>query len=302
MGAGAGNRYHYRMRRAAAFALLLGLWLSGRPLVFAQPEPLPDRDTFFADVRKRLSGNDQLQSRFSFRERSTELNLNPMGRMGTGPVAVYEVYPQPNAELTYRRLVEREGRKVSPAEIAQQDRQYLARYRKWQTSLREEGRSERDARLKKEAEMRERDQRQAREAIDLFDFAMDERSTFEGQPAIVISFKPKSSARARSREGRVAAGFAGRAWIHEHEKEVMFVDARAIDDVSFGFGMIARLNDGSTAQFTRRRIEGVWLPVESRFNGTGRALLFRKVVIDFQRTYYDYRAYDPARVAELLTP
>jgi hypothetical protein len=181
-----------------------------------------------------------------------------------------------------------------------QDRKYLARLHKWQTTLREEGEDERAERLRKEAEIHERDQQQAREALDLFTFTIDRRDTFEGQPAIVVGFAPKPAARPRTREGRVAYGFAGSAWIHEHDYEVMHVEAKAIDDVSFGYGMVARLHDGSTAAFTRRRIQGVWLPVESRFKGTGRALLVRRVVIDYQRSYFDYRAYDPAQVEELL--
>ena len=301
MGAGAGNRYDYRMRRAIALALLAGAWLAP-PAPRAQPAPLPEREAFFAEVRKRLAGNDLLQSRFSFRERSTELNFNPLGRMGTGAVLVHEVYPQPSEELTYRRLVERDGRAVSAAELAAEDRRYLARLNRWRTALEREGKSEREARLKKEAEVRERDQRQAREALDLFTFTIEQRDMFEGQPAIVVSFTPKPQARPRTREGRIAYGFAGRVWIHEQDYEVMSVRAKAIDDVSFGYGMIARLHDGSTAQFTRRRILGEWLPVESRFQGTGRALMFRKVVIDFHRTYSDYRPYDPATVAELLRP
>jgi hypothetical protein len=288
------------MRRAAALALVTGLWLAGWPLARAQSPPLPDRETFFAEVRKNLAANDRVQIRFSFRERTTEINLNPVGRMGTGPILVHEVYPQPDQELTYRRLIERDGRRLSAAELSSQDRKYLARLRQWRASLRDEGQDEREERLKKEAEMRERDQKQSREALELFDFRIEHRDTFEGQPAIIVSFTPKPSGRPRTREGRVAYGFAGRAWIHEPDREVMHVEARAIDDVSFGFGMIARLHDGSTAQFTRRRIDGVWLPVETRFRGTGRALLLRKVVFDYQRTYYGYRPYDPVDVEQLL--
>jgi hypothetical protein len=286
--------------RAGALALIVALELVGRPVTFAQAPPLPERESFFAEVRKHLAGNDRRQGRFWFRERSTEVNLNPVGRMGTGPVLVYEVYPQPDDDLTYRRLIERDGRRLSPSEVAVEDRKYLARFRRWQESLRKEGRDERDARLKQEAEIRERDQRQAREALDLFDFSIERRDSLEGQSAIIVSFTPKPAARPRTREGRIAYGFAGRVWIHEHDYEVMKVEAKAIDDVSFGFGMIARLHDGSTAQFTRRRIEGVWLPVESRFRGTGRALMFRRVVFDYQRTYFDYRPYDPAEVEHLL--
>jgi hypothetical protein len=279
--------------------MLAGSWLMGAPGLRAQT-PLPDRETFFAEVRKRLAGNDELQSRFSFRERSTELSLNPFGRMGTGDALLHEVYPHPNAELTYRRLIERNGRRVPPAEVARRDRDQLEKVRRWEQAMLREGQSARQVRLRKAEEARARDQAQAREALDLFHFTMEGRETIEGEPAIVVAFAPRHGARPRSREGTIAHVFAGRAWIHEHDHEVMQVEAQATRDVSFGLGVIARLHEGSTASFTRRRIHGTWLPVESRFEGTGRALLFRRITIDFVRSYFDYRPWDPAELGARL--
>jgi hypothetical protein len=266
----------------------------------AQSPPLPDEEQFFAEARKRLASNDLLQSRYSYRERSTELRLNPFGRMGTGPVLVHEIYPHPEEELTYRRLVERDGHAIGRAELNQQDAEYREKLAAWRRRTAGENTSERALRLKKAAEARAKDAALAREARDMFDFTITGREMREGEPAIVISFTPRPDASPRSREGRVAKAFAGRAWVHEREYEVMHVEAKAIDDASFGFGVIARLHKGSEAQFTRRRIDGVWLPAETRFKGTGRALLVRKILIDFSRTYFDYRPFDfdelPARL------
>ena len=78
------------------------------------------------------------------------------------------------------------------------------------------------------------------------------------------------------------------------------VDFAAIDDVSFGWGMIAKIYKGSTARFTRRRVGEAWLPVETRFDGAGRALMVRRVDIDFRRDYFDYRPFDIADLPVLL--
>jgi hypothetical protein len=86
----------------------------------------------------------------------------------------------------------------------------------------------------------------------------------------------------------------GQAWIHETEHQLMHLEAGAVDDVSFGFGMIARLHEGAKALVTRTEVSGVWLPSETRFAGTGRALMFRKVTIDYLREYFDYRPFNPA--------
>ena len=101
----------------------------------------------------------------------------------------------------------------------------------------------------------------ANEALDLFEFHVVGRDTWEGEPAILVSFVPRPDVPPRTREGRIAHAFSGRAWIHEFEHEVMNVEATAIDDVSFGWGMIAKIYKGSEVQFTRRRVGGNWLPV-----------------------------------------
>jgi hypothetical protein len=273
----------------------------------ASSQPLPDERQFLADARQRLASNDLIQSRFSFRERTTELKLNPFGRtMGTGPTNVYEIYPHPEEELTYKRLIERDGLKVPASELAEQDREYRQKLAAWRRRLAREGISERAERQRKAAEARKKDEAMAREALDLFDFHVAGRDTWDNEPAIIVTFTPRRGAAPRSREGRIARAFTGRAWIHEFDHEVMNVDATAIDDVNFGWGMIARIYKGSTARFTRRRIAGAWLPVETRFDGAGRALMVRKVDIDFRRDYFDYQPFDiadlPARLGWAAAP
>jgi hypothetical protein len=266
--------------------------------VGAQDAPLPDRERFLAEARKRLASNELLQSRYSFRERVTDVRFNPFGAIGTGPIEVYDVYPVVPGQLTYRRLIERGGVAVPPAELLLADRQFLARYYQWQRDIAREGQDERQARLKREAAEREKDRARAAEAMGLFQFTLERRDTLEGQPVIIVRFAPKPNIQPQSREGRVAASFAGRAWVHEREHEVMRVEAEAMDDTAFGYGVIARLHKGAKALFIRRRVGNVWLPIETRVSGTGRAMLFRKVTINYLREYSDYRPFD---VAEFTT-
>lgn len=263
--------------------------------------PLPGKEAFFAEVRRRLASNDLIMSRYSYRERVTELHLNPFGRrVGTNGVRVYEVYPHPEDGLTYRRLIESGGRPLPRESLEEQDREYREKLKEWQRRLEREGISERVARERKAAEAREKDAALAREALDLFEFNLERRDTWDRQPAIVVSFTPRPEVEPRSREGRIARAFAGRAWVHEFDYQVMNVEASAQEDVTFGWGVIAKLHQGCAVRFTRGRIGGAWLPVETRFEGTGRALLFRRVTIDFERDYFDYKPFDitdlPARL------
>lgn len=287
------------MTRTAPFLAALAI-AATLPPVAAQNGTLPDRESFLAEARKRLASNELLQSRYSYRERVTEVRFNPFGAIGTGPIEVYEVYPVVPGQLTYRRLIERGGAPIPQAELTLADRQFLARYREWQRNLAREGQDERQARLKREAAEREKDRARAGEAVGLFQFTLERRDQLEGQPVILVRFARRPNVQPRSREGRVAASFAGTAWVHEHEHEVMRVEAEAVDDTVFGYGVIARLHEGAKALFLRRKFGEAWLPVETRVTGTGRAMLFRKVNINYLREYSDYRPFDAATFTQRL--
>lgn len=287
------------MSRLWAIAALVGAASVALPATLAQSNGLPDRETFLAEARKRLAGNEVLQSRYTYRERVTRVRFNPFGQMGTGPVDVYQVYPIAD-DLTYRRLLERNGVAVPREELAEADRDFMARYQQWRRALEREGQDERTARLKRQAEERARDRARAEEAMGLFEFTLERRDTLEGQPVIVVRFKPKPDARPQSREARIAASFAGRAYVHEHEYQLMRVDAEAVTDTSFGYGVIARLHKGAKAIARRHKVGDAWLPVETRMNGTGRALLFRKVEINYVREYSNYRLFEPSELPTLL--
>jgi len=282
--------------RVLAAALVLGLPIVGT----SQPAPLPDQERFFAQVRAKLASNELILSRYARRERSTELSFNPFGRMGTGDVLVHEVYPHPVEELTYRRLIERDGRPVPAAVLAREDAEQQRAWAAWERRASREGPAARAARLRDAAAERAKSEEQARAALDALVFTLAGRDTWQGEPAILITFEPRPGAPLRSREARIAHAFSGRVWVHEYEYEVMRIEATAVDDVSFGFGMIARLHKGLRASFDRRRVGRVWLPSETRFTGTGRALLLRKLAIDFSRTYDSYRPFEPSELAARL--
>ena len=76
----------------------------------------------------------------------------------------------------------------------------------------------------------------------------------------------------------------------EQAREVIRAEATAIDDVSYGFGMIARLRKGATMSLTRERVDGdVWLPTSVRFSGEGRALMFRRLTVNHVIEWFDYQ-------------
>ena len=212
------HHYPYGVRRVWLSATLFSAMVAtglGRPAIARR---CPTRPASLPRCSKRLASNDLIQSRYSFRERSTEVRLNPFGAMGTGPEMVYEVYPHPSDELTYKRLVERDGRPLTTEEIARTGPRPIGSGSRpgnggWRARATRSGL----LRLRKAQEERLKDEARAREALDMFDFAIAGRDTWEGQPAIIVTFTPKAHTEPRSREGRIASAFAGRVWVHEFD-------------------------------------------------------------------------------------
>jgi hypothetical protein len=234
--------------------------LAGTTLLRAQSTPpLPDPQPFFDAVRRNLTRSQDDQKLFGYKERRTNVNLNPFGRLGTNGTRLIEVTPtRDGAQL--RRVLERDG---VPVPDSQPNR-------------------------------RENRMPQGRTVVEdvarVLEIEISHREMLEGRPAIVVRFQARPDAKPRTREGRIARAFTGLIWVDESAHEVRRIEATAIDDITFGYGMLARVNEGSVVQVERRLVEGdAWLPTSMRFKGEGRALLFRKLVIDFAVEWFDYR-------------
>lgn len=223
--------------------------------------PFPEAAAFFEAVRANLARSQDDQKLFAYKERRTEVNLNPFGRLGTGEVRVREVTPVDGGSAVTIRVIERDGKPVTDSMP-----------------------------VRRPLRMSTRGRRVVDDVAATLDISLSRRERVGGREAIVAVFKARSDAKPQTREGRIARNFSGEIWIDELTREVTRIDAKAIDDVAFGYGVLARLNKGATVTLRRELVHGnLWLPVSMRFSGEGRALLLRKLTIDFAVDWFDYR-------------
>jgi hypothetical protein len=223
--------------------------------------PLPDRAVLFKATQDNLARAQRDQGRYAYKERRTELHTNPFGKIGTEGTRVYDVTPGPESGVVFRTLLEKDGVKVNDAKPQRQD----LREPSTRTSAMEE-------------------------IVNTMEFVMQRRETLEGRDTIVVTFAPRPGTRPQTREGKLANQFTGLIWVDEAEQEVVRVEGTATGSISYGLGMIARLNKGSQVVLRREPVEGgIWLPTSVRFVGAGRAMVFRKLDIDFAVDWFDYR-------------
>jgi hypothetical protein len=223
---------------------------------------LPEREGFFAAVRGNVARAQREQNRYAYKERRSELHTNPFGRLGTGGTRLIEVVPDPTGLMATRRVLERDGRTVT----APSDERITLPQR------REGGGT-----------------RGVDDVVRTLEFTIAGRQAIAGEDYILLDFVPRAAAKPTTRQGRLARVLRGRMWVLERAQEIARVEATAMDDISYGFGVVARIHKGARVVAERKPVAGgVWMPTSLRFTGAGRALLFRKLDVDYSLEWFDY--------------
>jgi len=261
-------------------------------VVGAQDRPLPDQQSFLREARKHLQTDTSLQSSYMYVENRRERKLDKQDRVKEESTWVYENYPGLPGEGRWERLIVDNGKPVPAEDLEKQDRERrkkaeeLAR-RFTDQPARETARQDRES---------EKDRRELQEIIDdifvVFDIHMIGRAPVEGHDTIAFSLTPRPDAKPKTREGSQMRKFSVRAWISEADHELVKLDAEAIDTLSLGWGLLARLHKGSHLSFLRRRVNGeVWLPAVFSYTGTARVGLFWMLRRSGTSEYSGYRKF-----------
>jgi hypothetical protein len=282
----------------ASAAAVLGATMPVSPR--AQERPLPDQTSFLRETRTRLQMNSSLQGSYIYTETRREQKLDGRGRVTDDSVKVFESYPGLPGEDRWEQLIAEDGHARPALELEKERRDRQKRAEAMARAITEQPAKER-ARQQREYD----DRRREFDAIvdDLFlvfDIRMERRETIDGHETIVFSLTPRADAKPRTREGSQMQKFAVRAWVSEADKELVRVDAQALDTLSLGFGLLARLNKGARLTFTRTKVNNeVWLPARSSYSGSARVGLiavlrragssdysgYRKFSVDTSTTY-----------------
>lgn len=254
--------------------LLIALLLMAAPL--AQERPLPDFDTFAAQVKKHLATDEERQSSYTYVERRTEQKIDGAGKPTSSSVKVYEIYPGLPGQERYRRLIEENGSRIDPGTLARKDRdrqQDVDSYVKAQSS---------ESQRHKTARELEQSRRRRSAAIEdlfrIYDIRMVRREPIDGHATILATLDPKEGVRPQTDDGKIMRNFKARAWISESDYELVRIEIEAVHNLSFGLGLLARVHKGTVATFERRKVNNeVWLPAKVTWTASGRVLLLRRL-------------------------
>ena len=270
--------------------LLLPLWLLLVAVPAAQERPLPDFDTFAAEVKTHLATDDERQSGYVFTERRVEQKIDAAGRVTDESVKVYEVHPGLPGENRYRRLIEEDGRAVPSGTLAKRDaerRKTVEAYARRQTVV-----SARQQDARRLGTARREYSAAVEDIFRIYDIRMVRREAIDGIETILATLTPRPNAQPRTKDGGVMKHFAARAWISESGYELVRVEIEAIDTLSFGLGLLARVHKGTVATYQRRKVDGeTWLPAAVTWTASARVLLLRRLRLRGLSEFSNYRRY-----------
>ena len=287
-------------RGAAVVLTMLTLTASAS----TQDRPLPALEPFLKEVRARLETDTSRQFGYSYVETRHKTSIDGKGRRRDESVTVLESYPAlPGESERWERVVRRDGKPVPAAELRKADDERRKKAERYAHTLAAQTPTDK-AKVERE---RAADRRERAEMVNdvflVYEVAMLERETLDGHDTIAFSLRPKPDSKPRTREGRMLKSFRARAWISESDFELARLDVEAIDAVSIGLGLLARVHKGTTASFARRKVNGeAWLPARAEYEVSARVLLLKRFREGGLFEFSNYRKFTVDTSSEIASP
>jgi hypothetical protein len=145
---------------------------------------------------------------------------------------------------------------------------------------------------------------------DAFDYALEGMVPGPNGPAYRLAFKPKPSFNPPDREAEVYHGMEGELWLDQGQERIVKLDARLIDDVNFGWGILGKLYKGGTLTIEQKDVgHHHWEATLLKLNLTGMALMIKplsfqttEISTDFQPVPVNMGYQDAIRLLEADKP
>jgi len=112
-----------------------------------------------------------------------------------------------------------------------------------------------------------------------------------------LTFFPNPHYSAPNRELQVFRSLSGKMWVDRAGRRLARMEGSLFEDVTFGWGLLGRLNKGGTFTVTQTRVsEDHWERVSLDVRMTGHAVIFKSLNIKESQRLSDFR-----RVSDTLT-
>jgi hypothetical protein len=242
-----------------------------------------DTNSLLQRVKTNLQRERQLLLEYSYREKRRPIRISALGKVSLGDELVFEVLPSGDPDRPRRILLSVNGRPPTPQERAEEERRH-------NRGTRESTPDQRAADERRAADARRKAQERFEDAFRVYRFVDLGAETLGGQQARVVSVEPRPDVETKSDLGDMLKNFRGRAWVIEPDAQLVRLELEAVDSISIGWGVVARIAEGTHVTYERRAVApGLWFPARGRVQARGRTLLFRSFAIDSVADWFDYQ-------------
>jgi hypothetical protein len=190
----------------------------------------------------------------------------------------------------YRRLIEEDGKPLSPSD-SQQQAQDLEDARRQRIS---ESPNDRARRLADYERSREHAHRFIEELPQAFTYTVRSTDRVQAGTVYVLDAAPRQGYDPPNVEGRVLTGMRGQFWIDTRTFQLVRGWARVLHPVSIE-GFLATVEPGTEFEVEQQPVaEGIWLPTHFAIHSRSAILhLFHRQNSE-DHTYFDYRRSPPS--------
>jgi hypothetical protein len=255
------------------FVFLLSVFvlsLSAITLNAQQKQDVHAQNLVRAAVKVELAADRDDHSRWQYHD----LNRKPEGDF------VYQVVETDHGSV--KKKLKANGQPLSPEELKAED----ARIQSFVNDPAQQAKQRKDGEL---------DDKRAQNMLRLLPDAFLWSLKNETPDAYTLAFIPDPNFTAPSMETRVFAAMAGEIVVNKQQNRIQTIKGKLIHDVTFGWGLFGRMNQGGTFNVERRELApGIWQIAESHVHIDGHVLLFKTISEQEDEVKSDFRPTPPS--------
>jgi hypothetical protein len=230
-------------------------------------KPIPDIPALMRDVEINQRKSEAVEKDYLYHSVETAQEVDGHGQTKKTTVTEYDIYWVNGVRV--RRMVKKNGKALSPEEIAKEDERIDK-----QSAKAHERREQEDAQGK-ETDSRGHEEVTVSRLLELGAFANPRRIQLNGRDTIAVDYTGDPKAKTRNRAEDVLRDLAGTAWIDEQDHVLARVEGRFANAFKIGGGLIANIQKDTRFSMEQTKINGeVWLPARLEGQGAARAMLF----------------------------
>jgi hypothetical protein len=260
------------MSASKRFALLFSVFVLSLSAIVLRAQQNQDpraQEIVRAAVKVELAADRADHSRWQYRA----INHKPDGEF------LYQVVETDHGSV--KKKLKRNGQPLTPEELKAED----ARIQSFVNDPSQQAKQRKDG---------EQDDKRAENMLRLLPDAFLWTIKSDTPDTATLAFVPDPDFTPPTMEARVFAAMAGEIAVNKPQNRIASIKGKLIHDVTFGWGLFGRMNQGGTFNVERRELSpGIWQITESHIHIDGHVLLFKTISEQDDEVKTDFRPTPP---------